>query len=266
MPFKSQAQRGYMYANHPEIARRWEEHTPKGKKLPERVKEAVTEGWIRRHAEKGMLKRMLAEPTHRLAVETTEAPLYRNISRGYALRDETNGGRRRPPQNLAPGQTIDSLEARAHKRLTAADGISDARDRYFEEDPLKFKRRAAEKDKPAPSEGGKVLPFAASREKGASDALVVLGLEKQALFQFLAPFIPMATSMLGGTALRAGLTRFAGSQLAKKAPQLASWAGRAATAEGIKGMGVDMLGMMGGGAVGEKIVSAFQPNGQNDGR
>lgn len=34
MPFKSEAQRGWMYANHPEMAKRWEKHTPKGKKLP----------------------------------------------------------------------------------------------------------------------------------------------------------------------------------------------------------------------------------------
>lgn len=40
MPFKSQAQRKWMYANEPKMAKRWEEHTPKGKKLPEKVKES----------------------------------------------------------------------------------------------------------------------------------------------------------------------------------------------------------------------------------
>lgn len=40
MPFKSQAQRGWMHANHPEMAKEWEEHTPKGKKLPKKVKKA----------------------------------------------------------------------------------------------------------------------------------------------------------------------------------------------------------------------------------
>lgn len=34
MPFKSQAQRGYMYIHHPEIAKEFESETPKGKKLP----------------------------------------------------------------------------------------------------------------------------------------------------------------------------------------------------------------------------------------
>ena len=34
MPFKSQAQRAYMYANHPAIARRWEAVTPKNQRLP----------------------------------------------------------------------------------------------------------------------------------------------------------------------------------------------------------------------------------------
>ena len=34
MPFKSEAQRKWMYANEPAMAKRWEEDTPKGKKLP----------------------------------------------------------------------------------------------------------------------------------------------------------------------------------------------------------------------------------------
>lgn len=38
MPFKSQAQRRLMYAKHPELAKEFEEHTLKGKKLPEHVK------------------------------------------------------------------------------------------------------------------------------------------------------------------------------------------------------------------------------------
>lgn len=37
MPFKSDAQRRFMYARHPEIAKRWQKHTPKGADLPERV-------------------------------------------------------------------------------------------------------------------------------------------------------------------------------------------------------------------------------------
>lgn len=38
MPFKSQAQRKWMHANDPKMAKEWEEHTPKGKKLPKKVK------------------------------------------------------------------------------------------------------------------------------------------------------------------------------------------------------------------------------------
>ena len=34
MPFKSQAQRGYLYIHHPELAKEFEAATPKGKKLP----------------------------------------------------------------------------------------------------------------------------------------------------------------------------------------------------------------------------------------
>jgi hypothetical protein len=38
MPFKSKAQRAYLYAKHPTIAARWQKETPKGKKLPQHVK------------------------------------------------------------------------------------------------------------------------------------------------------------------------------------------------------------------------------------
>ena len=41
MPFKSDAQRRFMFAKHPGIAKRWAAHTPKGKDLPEHVKKAV---------------------------------------------------------------------------------------------------------------------------------------------------------------------------------------------------------------------------------
>ncbi len=37
MPFTSKAQMGYMYANHPEIAKRWQSEAPvKASELPER--------------------------------------------------------------------------------------------------------------------------------------------------------------------------------------------------------------------------------------
>lgn len=37
VPLKSQAQRAWMHATHPKMADEWEEHTPKGKHLPEKV-------------------------------------------------------------------------------------------------------------------------------------------------------------------------------------------------------------------------------------
>jgi hypothetical protein len=39
MPFKSQAQRKWMYANDPQMAKQWEAHTP-DKKLPKKVKKS----------------------------------------------------------------------------------------------------------------------------------------------------------------------------------------------------------------------------------
>jgi hypothetical protein len=44
MPFKSQKQRAWMYSNKPEMAKEWESATPKGKKLPKRVKKKPHRG------------------------------------------------------------------------------------------------------------------------------------------------------------------------------------------------------------------------------
>ena len=38
MPMKSKAQRAYLHANKPQIAKEFEAKTPKGKKLPKKVK------------------------------------------------------------------------------------------------------------------------------------------------------------------------------------------------------------------------------------
>ena len=38
MPFKSKAQKKWMYANKPEMAKKWSDHTANAKKLPEKVK------------------------------------------------------------------------------------------------------------------------------------------------------------------------------------------------------------------------------------
>jgi len=40
MPFKSKAQRSYLYMNDPKVAKEFESHTPKGTKLPEHVKKS----------------------------------------------------------------------------------------------------------------------------------------------------------------------------------------------------------------------------------
>lgn len=41
MPFKSQAQRAFMYSQKPELAKEFEEHTPKGKKLPKKITKKI---------------------------------------------------------------------------------------------------------------------------------------------------------------------------------------------------------------------------------
>lgn len=37
MPFKSEAQKRWMYATHPAMAEKWQKHTPKGKRLPKKL-------------------------------------------------------------------------------------------------------------------------------------------------------------------------------------------------------------------------------------
>ncbi|MFW9801200.1 MAG: hypothetical protein ACFFFC_00990 [Candidatus Thorarchaeota archaeon] len=41
MPFKSKAQRRFMFAKHPQMAKEWAAHTPKGANLPEHVKQSA---------------------------------------------------------------------------------------------------------------------------------------------------------------------------------------------------------------------------------
>ena len=46
MPFKSEAQRRFMFAKHPKMAKEWASHTPKGADLPEHVKKSEDENTI----------------------------------------------------------------------------------------------------------------------------------------------------------------------------------------------------------------------------
>jgi len=43
MPFKSSQQRKFMFATMPKVAKKWAAHTPRGKKLPKKVKEGESE-------------------------------------------------------------------------------------------------------------------------------------------------------------------------------------------------------------------------------
>lgn len=37
MPIKSESQRKFLWSHKPKMAKKWEAHTPKGKKLPKKV-------------------------------------------------------------------------------------------------------------------------------------------------------------------------------------------------------------------------------------
>jgi hypothetical protein len=61
MPFKSQAQRRWMYANEPAMAKKWQEHTDKDEELPERVKKAYMAGFLKRASEYGLSRKEAEE-------------------------------------------------------------------------------------------------------------------------------------------------------------------------------------------------------------
>lgn len=50
MPIKSESQRRFLWSTHPKMAEEWEKHTPKGKKLPAKVKKKAS------HAKKSVKK------------------------------------------------------------------------------------------------------------------------------------------------------------------------------------------------------------------
>ena len=52
MPFKSQKQRAWMYKNKPKMAKKWEKETPKGGKLPKKVKRKAKKKAMKRKAKK----------------------------------------------------------------------------------------------------------------------------------------------------------------------------------------------------------------------
>ena len=68
MPMKSKAQRRYLWANHPEVARELEGETGNGVKLPEHVKKAMLKSFTKIAV---MLKRLPPVPT--VIVEQQEA-------------------------------------------------------------------------------------------------------------------------------------------------------------------------------------------------
>lgn len=98
MPFKSQAQRKFMYAKHPAMAAEWQAHTPKGAKLPEHVKKADvffsafsdelqksagSWGWIHDRAEHILAKNPDMKKSTAFAVATEQGHSLDKTPKGY---------------------------------------------------------------------------------------------------------------------------------------------------------------------------------------
>lgn len=89
MPFKSETQRRFMHARHPKIAKRWEKHTPKGKKLPEKVQNDGADEDIEESFERKLNEVLGLEEAAATDPQTTTRP------RLGATRGASKGARRR---------------------------------------------------------------------------------------------------------------------------------------------------------------------------
>jgi SPP1 gp7 family putative phage head morphogenesis protein len=106
VPFESEAQRRWMYANHPEMAKEWESHTPKGKSLPRRKgKGRAGNGRKPVHNRKSL---------KRVGVSSPRNPMRADPSRTSALR-------RQLVSELS--SCFDALRVRVVKYLTDANGL-----------------------------------------------------------------------------------------------------------------------------------------------
>lgn len=81
MPFKSQAQRGFMYSQHPKLAKEFEEATPKGAKLPEHVAKMSDGGEVKMDDAKGtlvglrdLLRKLQADKSEASQADQIDAP------------------------------------------------------------------------------------------------------------------------------------------------------------------------------------------------
>lgn len=92
MPFRSDAQRRYLWAKHPEVAREFADKTPKGTRLPEHVKKGALDALARfgmRHAGEELRLKIPDRTFHGFdeAARTTAA-------RGHAKKADDYGDRR----------------------------------------------------------------------------------------------------------------------------------------------------------------------------
>lgn len=78
MPFKSEAQRRFLYATNPKVAKKFSKHTPAGTKLPDRVKKAEALSTL-------MIASMRDEMSEIAGKHKTAASKKKNVSRKTAL-------------------------------------------------------------------------------------------------------------------------------------------------------------------------------------
>jgi hypothetical protein len=108
MPFKSDAQRRWMYANHPAMAKRWQEHTPKGKDLPEHVSKK------KKRKKKGHKKK--AEDARSVILA-----LLQRMQGGESLSDILEGLKTKDPEVVIPGLDVDTPLAGAKMEAEGSD-------------------------------------------------------------------------------------------------------------------------------------------------
>lgn len=78
-----------MYSQHPEIAKKWEKHTPKGKKLPERVgKKSKSKKSKKKSKKRTHKESFLGHLSAMLLTEDTDKTLYEIEIHGFTIKPE----------------------------------------------------------------------------------------------------------------------------------------------------------------------------------
>lgn len=133
MPFVSASQRRFMWANHPEVAREFQDATPKGAKLPEHVKKSFARGTADAFAHFGF-----KQAAEEIRLKMTPNRQFHGIDGAFKTLAEKNQKKANSQEPLepqaSPDQPVEILTQLLQSLDTPTDPATDAtRDRLDRE-------------------------------------------------------------------------------------------------------------------------------------